>query len=269
MAFTVTHTPPNINSTVTIKFAGQFLLKPNGASMCDIGINRFAPNHAFHLMLIVDKPDLPPTLLRLTTGPLTGPGPLTITNNQSTGFKIFTKDDDPFDPMNGNNSPHDYRWAVDLKKLHPGVDFNEGARPLATLNDGVLYTSNRSRDGLNPRLVRTGDTKDLNRLAADLSAAVDLPAEAELSLDWKELGKPKTFKLPRPVAIDPVGTRYTFVLLNDPPAVDDTPHDELELYYRVLQIGNDPVPGPERWKLVYDIAPKSDEIPCLPITLNG
>lgn len=270
MAFTVTHTPPDINSTVTVKFAGQLLLRPNGTSMCDIGINRLAQKHDFHLMLIVNKPGLPATLLRLTTGPLTGPGAVTITKSPpGAGFKVFTKDAGTFDRANAANSTLDYRWTVDLQELHPGVDFNEGARPLATLNDGVLYTSNLSREGLNPALVRPGERKDLIRLASDFSAAMDLPAGAVLLMAWNEFGKPKTFSLPRPASIDPVGTRYTVVLLNDPPAVDDTPHDELDFYYRVLQIGSDPVPAGQRWKLIFDIAPKSDEIPCLPISLNG
>jgi hypothetical protein len=272
MPFTIVHTPPKINSTVTVKFAGLLLLKPNGNKMCDIGINR-QPAHAFQLMLIVDKPDLPLTLLRLTSGPLTGD--VKITNSASTAaFKVFTKDDNPFDPTAADNNPYDARWALNMADYHPGADFNNGARPLVTLNDGLLYTSNLSRPGLKPTLVTpqpppTPPTeKPLNQIAADLAASFDLTAADKVSITWEEAGQAKSFELPRIQTVDPIGSTYTIVVLNDPPATSPSPHDELALYYEVLRVHGNQVPPNERRQLVFKETAKSDEIPCLSVLLN-
>jgi hypothetical protein len=272
MSFTIVHTPPKIDSTVTVKFAGLLLLKPNGDKMCDIGINR-QPGHAFQLMLIVDKPDLPLTLLRLSSGPLTGD--VKITNSASTAaFKVFTRDDNPFDRAAANNNPLDARWALHLTDYHPGADFDNGARPIVTLNDGLLYASNLSRLELNPMLVTPQPPPSpptetpLHRVAADVSASFDLAGSDKVSITWEEAGHAQSFGLPRIQTVDPIGTTYTIVVLNDPPATSEPPHDELALYYEVLKVHGNQIPPNERKQLVFKVAAKSDEIPCLPGLLN-
>lgn len=269
MPFTKTHTPPNTNSKVTIKFAGLMLLKPNGPKNCDIGIHRFAPRHVFQAMLIVNKPGLPPTLIRLTTGPMMSD--LTITANppSSTGFCVYTKDDNSFDPLNVNNDKLDSRWTIDLYERNPGVAFfDEGTRPFATLNDGVLYTSNLSKEGLKPALVRGAQTERRAFVAADLSASIDLSGDGYVVMSWRELGKPKTLRLPRDMDKN-INATYTIVLLNDPPSIEPASHDELGLYYDVVRINGQQVQNGDKWELIYEDAPKSDEIPCLPILLNN
>lgn len=268
MSFTVTNTPPNVNSKVTIKFAGLMLLRPDGNFNCDIGIHRFAEGHMFQAMLIVEKPGLPPTLIRLTTGPLMTD--LTITANPpNTGFRVYAKDNNPFDPANPNNDRLDSRWTVDLERLNPGVLFlEEGTEPLATLNDGTLYSSNLSKEGLKPVLVRGAERKELHFVAADLSAAIELPGQAVLMMSWREFGEPKSLKLPRDVDNN-INAKYTIVLINDPPSIEPPAHDELDLYYDVVRKNGQPVGDNEKWQLVYEDAPKSDEIPCLPIVLNS
>jgi hypothetical protein len=267
MAFTVTHTTPNVNSKATIKFAGLMLLRPNGTKNCDIGIHRFAHTHMFQAMLIVNKPGLPPTLVRIITGPLMSD--LTITTNPpGSGFQVFTKDDNPFDPKNLNNHRLDYRWTIDFNARNPGVTTNDGAQPIATLNDGVLYTSNLSKPGLKPALVRGTQKDELAFVAADLSASIELPQGTILLMAWREFGKAKTFLLPRDIDKD-TGATYTIVLLNDPPGIEPAAHDELAVYYDVLRKGSAEVPREEKWSLIYENAPKSDEIPCLPVVLNS
>ena len=270
MPFTVTHERPKIDSTVTVKFAGLLLLQPNGDKILDVGINRQAPEHSFQVMLIVDKPHLPLTLLRLTSGPLTGDLKITHKSDDA-AFKVFTKDENPFDPLdpNGDNDPLDYRWALNMKDFHPGLKFNDGARPIATLNDGVLYTSNLCRPSIGPQLVTPGATppeKDLNRIASDLAASFDLKKEVEIS--WEEAGKAKRFTIPRVETVDPPGTTYTIVVLNNPPATDPSPHDELAFYYLVLEDDAGSIPEGNHRKLIYKDPSKSDEIPCLSVILN-
>jgi hypothetical protein len=268
MPFTETHTAPKTDSKVTIKFAGLILLRPNGTTNCDIGIHRFAPSHMIQALLIVNKPGLPPTLIRLTTGPLTSDLTITV-NPPNTGFRVYTKDDNPFDPLNANNDKLDYRWSVNLFKLNPGIDFfDEGTKPMATLNDGILYTSNLSKEGIKPVLVRGMERKEMLFLAADLSASIELPGQAFLAMSWREFGKPKTLRLPRDIDKN-INATYTIVLLNDPPSIEPAAHDELGLYYDVVRKNGQEVPKEERWQLIYENAPKSDEIPCLPIVLTS
>jgi len=268
MPFTVTNTPPNVNSKVTVKFAGLMLLRPNGNFNCDIGIHRFAPGHMFQAMLIVNKPGLPPTLIRLTTGPLMTD--LTITANPpNTGFRVYAKDNNLFDPANPNNDRLDHRWTIDLYKRNPGINFlDEGTKPFATLNDGTLYASNLSKEDLKPVLVRgEHEREELIYVAADLSASIELPGQAILMMSWREFGKPKSLKLPRDVDQN-LSATYTIVLLNDPPSTELASHDELALYYDVVRKNGQEVPNNEKWQLIYE-GGKSDEIPCLPIIHNS
>ena len=267
MPFTVTHDRPKIKATVNVRFAGLLLLKPNGTKTCDIGINR-QTGHSFQVMLIVDKPYLPLTLLRLTSGPLTKD--LKITNSSSTAaFKVYAMDNHPFDPTKPDNDPIDHRWALNMAESHPGADFNNGARPMVQLNDGVLYTANRSREGLDPELIIPNQPpKPLMHVAADRAASFDLTCSDTVTIEWEEPGEPKSFQIPRIATVDPVGSTYTIVILNNPPVTNPSPHDELELYYRVLTQGGNPIDPPHRRQLRYKNPAKSDEIPCLSVILN-
>ena len=262
MPFTVTNTPPKIDSTVTVRFAGLLLLTPNGDKMCNIHINR-QTGHSFQVMLIVTKPNLPLTLLRLTSGPLTRD--LKITHSSSTAaFKVFSKDNNPFDRSAADNHANDHRWAINMVDFHPNARANTDN--LVELNDGVLYTANLSRPDLDPTLLP--DDIPLHHIAADLAASFDLTGTNKVSITWEEGGQAKSFELPRIASVDPVGSTYTIVVLNNPPATDPSPHDELDLYYRVLTAHGNPIPAPQRKKLVYDNPQKSDEIPCLSVILN-
>ena len=266
MPFTVTNTSPKINATVTIKFGGLLLLRPKAgnANICEIGINKASAIHSFQLMLIVNKPGLPATLLRLASGPLLKDLEISSTA-AGAGFKVFAKD--PFDPTKPGNDPLDHRWAINMQGLNPGSDFNMGAKPIATLNDGTLYTSNLSLPTLKPALVRGTAKIEPISLAADLAASINLAGGEFLNMHWTNAPNPDLV-LPRSAALDPAGTTYTVVLLNDPPITTPSPHDELALYYKVLEVGGGPIKPADQWQLIYQSHPKSDEIPCLPVVLN-
>src|SRR5262249_19331401 len=137
-----------------------------------------------------------------------------------------------------------------------------------TLNAGVLYTPTLTRDGLNPELVRGIARIPLFRLAGELAAAIELTTE-NVVIAWSELGEPQPpITLPRSIDAQDPTTRYTILLMNDPPISSPPPHDELDRYYKVLRRNGFEIPNPERFRLEIPYPHKTDEIPCLSVLLN-
>ena len=100
---------------------------------------------------------------------------------------MFAPTPKPF--IRDNNSDElDYRWALNMSSLHPEVDFNDGARPVARLNGGTLYTGNLTRDGLEPVLVQGPNETPQHRIAADLAVGIELSPEGKVVLSWDESG---------------------------------------------------------------------------------
>ena len=271
MPFAPTTTRPATNASVTIKFAGLMLLKPGAGNSCEIGIHRLSDTHSFQAMVIVSKPGRAPSLIRLLTGPLTGPFGINVTRDPDpgTGVQAFTPT--PGFVRNENNDELDFRWALNMRDEQGSeVDFNDGARPVATLNTGILYASNLTRPELNPELVRGTFRKPLHRFAADLAAAIDLTDRGRLELSWDEGGEPREFRLPRRVDRHEPETTYTVVLLNDPPITTAAAHDELAYYYEVLEhrgVRGASIAGGERFTMSFTSGPTTDEIPCMPIVI--
>lgn len=267
MPFSTTTNVPSPNSLVTVKFTGLMLLKAGPNNTCEVGVHRFSAFHAFQAMLVVDKPNRPLTFIRLTSGPLTGPMSIEIPN-PGAGFQAFSQE--PFGRNDPNSHEFDHRWALNMREFHPNADFNDGARPVVTLNSGILYASNLTRGNLNPQLVpataSTTPAQPLHRFAADLAVAIDVPANDSLTFRWTELGEVrKPLELPR--ATDPTGTTYTILLMNEPPTSHPLPHDELALYYKVLHDQGNRIADAQQLRIQVPPA-RSDEIPCMPITLN-
>lgn len=266
MPFTTTATPPSHTAKVTVNFAGLIMLKPGINNRCEIGVHRFSNTHAFQIVLVVNKPCRPPTLIRLVTGPLLRPFTIDVLPDSGTGVQAYAPTPEPF-VRSAVNDVRDYRWALNLRTLHPGADFNDGARPIATLNAGVLYTPNLIPEELEPQLVSGEETTLLHRMAADLAVAIDLPEFGHVNLVWDEMGERQTITLPR--ALDPDGTTYTVSFLNNPPLLNPLEHDEMYLYYKVLEVAGAPIGRASRRKLTFiDENPTTDEIPCSPVVLH-
>ncbi len=273
MPFTPTTTVPNINATVTIRFSGLMLLKPGAGNTCEVGIHHFSPFHNFQAMLIVHKPNLPLTFIRLTTGPLTGPMSFDLLPAPAPGFCGF--EPGPFDRNSDLTDKKDHRWVLNMREQHPNVDFSDGARPVAILKSGILYTGNLTRPGLNLRLEpATEEGPPIVPLgkgvAADLAVAIDnITSEANgggLFVTWEEFGEvKKPLILPRESdLLNHPGTTYTIALMNDPPTINPHAHDELDLYYKVLRVGGNKIPLEEQYR-VKDDQGQTDEVPCMPI----
>lgn len=267
MPFTPTTNPPSTNPLVTVEFAGLMLLSPGADNTCNIGIHRWAPTHTFSVMLIVNKPSRPSTLVRLIAGPLTGPLAIRLEPARTRGdFQVFAATTAPFDRFYPQNNELDYRWTVNLRERHPDADINDGARPVVTLSTGVLYTPNLTARRLDPKLTKGTVSISLNRIAANLAAAIQPPTDIRVKLEWSEFGIPQSVTLKRDE--DPPGTIYTVSLINEPPISSAPEHDELGLYYRVLNIRGVPIPIVDHWRLEYADDEKTDEIPCMPVTLE-
>jgi len=142
----------------------------------------------------------------------------------------------------------------------------EGARPTAVLKTGVLYAPDLTRAGLNPQLVCQGATDILNSIATHFAASIVPPANTDVVVEWTDQGNARDVALPRPH--DPAGTVYTLYFINEPGNFDGLFHEELGLYYRILQSGGAPIPTNQRCELTFPPHTRTDEIPCPPITLN-
>jgi hypothetical protein len=279
MPFNTTTTVPSPNSPVTVKFTGLMLLKAGPNNTCEVGIHHLSEVHTFEAILVVDQPNRPLTLVRLFTGPLSAPVAIRRAPAPAAGFQVFAQE--PFGRDNGGSHEFDHRWALNMRSWHPTVDFDEGANPVLTLNSGILYASNLTRQGLNPALApappltpqirnQTGSPKPkirpLHGFAADLAVAIDVASpNSGLFIEWDEAGTQQSVKLPRD--IDPPGTTYTISLMNEPLSNNAPAHDELGLYYNVLRENGNRVPLGEQFRIQVDPG-RSDEVPCMPVILN-
>ena len=286
MAFNTTTTVPSPNSPVTVKFAGLMLLKAGLNNTCEVGVHHRSDFHTFQAILIVNKPNRPLSLIRLITGPLTAPVSIRVTPAPPAGFQVFSQE--PFGPNNPNSHEFDHRWALNLRSLHPGVDYDDGARPVLTLNSGILYASTLTRQGLNPQLApappeeaenqpaptpsttqaSAPPNRPLHVFAADLAVAIDIPPNSGVQIKWEESGaepKEQVLKLPRDT--DPAGTTYTIQLINDPLTSNPPAHDELALYYKVLREAGREIPLARQFRIQVPQG-RSDEVPCMPVILD-
>lgn len=273
MPFSATNTVPKIDATVTVKFAGLLLLKAGEGNTCEVGVHHLSPDHVFQAMLVVNAPGRPLELTRLVTGRLPTQLSINLVPAPESGFQLFAQE--PFVRDRPGNHDFDYRWAINMRKLNPKADFTDAARPGVSLNAGILYSSKLTGTTLRPELInpppppqpssgpeQAGSTlKPLHRFAADLAVAIDIPDTSVLEIRWNERG----LDLPR--EDDPEGTTYTISLMNDPPSGGPVPHDELGLYYDVLEEDGEPIPLARQFR--FKPRPTAtDAIPCMPVTVG-
>jgi hypothetical protein len=281
MPFQTTALAPPTNPRVTIAFSGLMVVRSGANNTCEVGMHRFNTSHECRVTLIVRKPNRPATLVPLVKGPFEGP--VTISRELAPDplmgdFAVFAPTTDPFIRDAATNHELDYRWAVGLREIHPDfdLDLNEGAQPLVTLKTGILYTANLTKDGLNPQLETAVKPEPpeqpppaipLHKIASNLAAAIILRGADKLLLKWRDFGNDRTFELPR--GNDHPNTRYTVMFTNEPPKINAEPHDEMALYYRILQ-----VPGfgfgvfsEQQMTLTYGNRSMTDEVPCLSLRI--
>ena len=272
MPFQTTATAPALQPKVTLEFAGQLLLEAGEADTdqsrtCEIGVNRFTLAHMFQVLLIVSKPNRAPIAFPLLRGPLTADLTVRLDPDGFGNFQAFAPTPEPFlRTAAAGNHENDYRWAMNVRSLHPTARRNRGAEPVVRVRTGTLYAPDVTHPDLAPRFERTNlPPIPLYRVAAGLAVAIDPPAGTKVRLEWQEMGDPFHVDLPRDN--DHADTVYTVSFINDPPMSTDL-HDELGLFYKCLQENGAPIDPLARWSLQYNDQAKSDEIPCLPGLLN-
>lgn len=278
MPFQTTNIEPRMNPLVTVTFAGLMVLRPGPNNTCEVGIHRFNTSHEIRVTLIIRKPDRQPTLVSLLQGPLEDE--FTISHvpdpDLSMGrFAVFAPTPD-FKRDDTTDHELDYRWAVNVADHHPGVDLNSGAQPLVRLRTGTLYTPHRTIEDLHPVLERgrtaldpPTDVIQLNRIASSLAAAITTPDDGTVvQLAWRDFGGRDTLTLPRPK--DPEDTTYTVAFTNEPPKLKGEAHNEMTLYYRILESGTGfAVGSAQQFTLEYPASgARTDEVPCLAVTKN-
>lgn len=277
MPFQITTTEPRMNPRVTVTFAGLMVLRPGPNNICEVGLHRFNTSHEIRVTLIIRKPNRQPTLVSLLQGPLEAP--FTISHLPDPDplvgrFAVFAPTPDPFKRDVATEHEFDYRWAVNVADRHPGIDLNAGAQPLVTLKTGILYTPHRTIPDLHPVLER-GRTPvappteeiQLHRIASSLAAAITTPAGTSIRFAWRDFGSDQVLDLPRPK--DPPNTTYTVAFTNEPPKINAEAHNEMTLYYRILDHSGFAVGSTQQFTLEYP-APnaRTDEVPCLAVTKN-
>lgn len=268
MPFETTQNLPS-DPLVTVKFTGLMVLQPGADNTCDVGVHNVSTTHVFQAILVVSKPDNPPTLIPLFSGPLQAPFMIRLGSaTPSAGdFKVFEKE--PFTQTLQGSDRHDARWAINLQSPAGDIKVNEGAMPFVTLKTGVLYTPSLSAQVLKPKFTRPpAAEKEIERFASELAVAIKPPGGTKVVLEWRDGENRRTVALPFG-SDDDDDTRYTVYLINEPPNFGSELHDEMALYYQVLQRNGQPIEERDRCKLkIKKDQVRLDQMPCNPITLN-
>jgi len=265
MPFTNVAVPPPTTPPVTILFSGLMVVQPGPNNTCEIGVHKFSRDHLFQIVLSVNKPNRPPFLLPLFTGPLLAPFEIRSAINPEPNPDFVAYARDPFDRTLPNSDELDYRWAINFGLKHPTAQPNDGLKPVVTLKTGTLYTPNLTNPTLAPKLTRVGSQDDeLRQIASHLAVSITPLAGTKILLKGLDLGDPLEVLIPRDD--DPQGTSYTLAFINEPPNILAEPHDEFALYYKVFVDNGTAIPSSVRFRLQFAGGVRSDEIPCMPLT---
>lgn len=273
MPFQTTATPPRTNPRVTISFSGLMVLQPGDNNTCEVGIHRFNTSHECRVTLVTRRPNRPPSLLSLLKGPLEAPFSVGYDVDPNPGigdFAVFAPTPEPFVRDAPSNHVLDYRWAVNIKERHPNVDLNAGAQPFVTLKTGILYTPNLTRIGMGPNLINqemlnaSQQPIQLHRIASNLAVSIITTGTRKVRLKWRDFGNEIQHDIPNDN--DPVNTTYTVAFTNEPVKINAEAHDEMALYYRILNDGGAQVADRQQFTLQYTAIGRTDEVPCLALT---
>jgi hypothetical protein len=111
-----------------------------------------------------------------------------VVRKDPTAIQVFCKDKNPFVPFDIHNNPKDFRWFVNLNRVHDlsgeGEDAitikdGEPLKPIFTLNDGLFHTSDRSDGEMRHQRLRPDNRtaeaeKAFGRVALEITARIYL-----------------------------------------------------------------------------------------------
>lgn len=288
MPFKETNSLPT-SPLVTVFFRGLLLINPNAAgTSCEIGVHRRAADHYPTIAIVGRKRNGDEFVIEFISGPPRGrsfsisaqpPKGHAPAAGEVSAYLPALEYPEPFDREHGKNDDKDFRWAVDLEgpEFHDGqLGADEaGTLPGIVMSHGVFYTALLT-DKREITVTRRGGgvgkpEKDLQRIAQFVGAHIVPPEGHTLLVEWEDRGVAKSMSLPRP---EDEGATYQIYVRNDPPGfIQETSHDELELYYDVIRQGGSAIGVGDRFSLKAEPVRKeplltTDRIPCMPVVLG-
>ena len=264
---------------VVLSFKGQLLIRPAADSQsCKISVNyNTSTTHRLDLVFEARRPNNQVDQIATLHDRLEDTFSIEVTTQSQGVYGFVPTTGAIFDRSSASSDRQDLRWAIDLQNPREFHNFDlkcddANVEPGILMKDGVFYTFDKSdRATLFVNRNRPGDVLPLPSIGTVIGAIIEPPATGKSVLvKWKEGGHAKSAQLPR--GEDPTGTYYSISVVNEPPSgTDDTGHDELDEYYRVLtKMDGSPILSNERFKLemVHLNSFDGDRIPCMSIFLG-
>ena len=251
MPFNSTNDLPD-NPAVKIFFTGLMIIEPSDdGNSCVVFVNRAALDH--HLSIEVREKRLNRSDLVV----MRHLGPLSFRDDESDhGFVLLADNPKGLRMYEGTAKPggETLSLAVNLsegKFQHPeGLTVDKkGATPSIFLNDGTIYTAEKTPPGVTVKLQKGGTEEELEPIANLIAANIYLEGNDTLSLRWSEMGIPNVLELKKREE----GVTYEVYILNEPLYVDaqtGETHDEFHEYYKILS----EVPDEEKLKFAIEVS---------------
>lgn len=241
MPFTSTLTLPP-SPVVRIFFSGQLILhSPPGRNICEVNINRSAPDHIFSVEVRGKRDNIPDVVLMRHFGSLA----FTDLPQQP------TRTHGMYIQLRGGGAAGVMRYdggragassalsdALNLVTLHdtanprPSLRIDErGGRPSISIDGGVFYSALKTERRFRQTKPNTATTTTETGFASLIGAAIEGNAE----IIWTQDGQRQSLPL-RP---DDRFQRFEIYVTNDPLYDDEQggngpPHDEFDEYYKIL-----------------------------------
>jgi hypothetical protein len=260
---------------IEITFEGLILLRSEDTSnpqikICEVGVHHGEADHSLVIAISV-----------VGGGNLwSRGGPLGSTlemraDDAAQGVAAFIPDENPFNRSNASNDELDFRWALDLKQMHPTGSVQDGMiRPGVQLNRGILFTSAVTPRPPAMEVFRTGGGQQihsLRRIAHQLGARVVLNDGEKLRL---VRGGVELYSLPRPPHEVPPGSKYLISVSNSdehPPTavLGNCTAGDFRRYYHVVTN----VTLPNQFEICFFCPPAmitaTTDVPCMAVVQDG
>jgi hypothetical protein len=250
--------PPN--SPVKIFFHGLLILRASSEKdfcLVETLRNVTNPTHTLSVEVRTKAPNKPDVIHMRHFGPL---GALDPQDPQGPGLKIevlgttppaqvFKHQPSGCDPVLGTGQATDFRWILDLQKLHSSQTLSVDparTRPFISIMNGIyhFHTADRKTGGV--ELMQGGQRKTTwVAMASIVGADISIPNDGKLVMNWNDGQSGHELKLDRPTG----GVSHEIYIDNSPLYLNPAQgvrHGELEKYYEVI---TPQIPESERFSL--------------------
>lgn len=243
MPFASTNTL-NANPDVRVFFSGQLILEPhkdaqgNSTGKCEVYVNRSAPDHYLSIEVRRKRSGKPDEIVMRHLGPLAFAEPSPprqhgmLIRSRSAGVAAYNGSP----TAEGESLIHTVDFeSRDLHNGAAGPVDPLGGRPSILLEDGTLYTAERTPTNYTVELKKGGvRVKLLDPIARIIGANFYLNADESVIIQWRQDGRDATLPLEKQSG----GASYEIYIDNDPlfelEGSDIPPHEEFTEYYKLL-----------------------------------